>query len=110
MIKYKARYNDRISAIKKVKVEDKIKCDRCRRIFSKGYSFQILRWSSGKSTKLYNYCTFCANTPEDVLSIVDSDEIMFGIAYVDDFFDYTKRIEDENKAFVYNLFKGFLHK
>ena len=107
-VKYKAKREDRLAAItKKYFIRDY--CSKCGKLLFEIDAFSVVRWSSGKTTKQYQYCKSCAKTKEDVLILVDRDEINYGIAFVDDFFDYVKEDSRANTKFAEKLIGGLLN-
>lgn len=82
----------RLLYIKKQYILFPTKCDCCNKIchrFTKMY--HVNRWGPNKRIVAHYYCLNCMHSAQDVLNEIDSDEIPFGIAGIDDFWHYSKK-------------------
>lgn len=108
--KYVAKHSLRMNAIRsRVVLKSSVICSKCGRIVTEETIYEVDRWTSAKKIECFRYCKNCARSKEQVLNIIDSDQINYGIALVDDFFDYEKGDPTKHKALVNKLLKGFLH-
>ena len=53
--------------------------------------YHVNRWGPNKRIVAHYYCLNCMHSAQDVLNEIDSDEIPFGIAGIDDFWHYSKK-------------------
>ncbi|MBU5331764.1 hypothetical protein KQI61_06105 [Anaerocolumna aminovalerica] len=58
-------------------------CHCCDNDFVKEKIFKVDRWGVNNSVHSWYFCKKCMSTKEDVLNEIDTDECIFGIAYVD---------------------------
>ncbi len=81
----------RIKAIKEKHIFFAKKCKHCGESIKRENMWVVKRYGVNGEVFKYYYCKDCFPTKEDVLREIDTDEILFGIAYVDDFFGYKKK-------------------
>ncbi len=81
----------RLKAIKSRKVFLRKKCAHCREKFKNQEMWVVKRFGKYGEVNKYYYCKECMPSKEDVLNEIDTDEILYGIAYVDDFFKFRKK-------------------
>jgi hypothetical protein len=66
-------------------------CECCGNFFVKENIFMVQRWGVNKTIHNWYYCRNCMQTKEDVLHEIDVDECNFGIAFIDDFYNWSKK-------------------
>ena len=81
----------RLLHIKKRYILFPAKCDCCNNIYRFTKMYHVNRWGPNKRIVDHYYCLNCMHSAQDVLSEIDSDEIPFGIAGIDDFWRYSKK-------------------
>ena len=81
----------RLNAIKTKFIYGIKKCDHCKKVITKQEIWTVYRYAVNGEIKKYHYCKKCFKTKEDVLNEIDTDEILFGIAYVDDYIGFEKK-------------------
>lgn len=65
-------------------------CKVCNNEFVREPMFKADRWGVNKTIHSWCYCKECMSTKEDVLFEIDTDECIFGIAFVDDYWKFKK--------------------
>ncbi len=81
----------RLKAIKERKINSNEKCDSCGKNIKGKEVWVVNRYGTNGEVLKYYYCKECFPTREDVLNEIDTDEILYGIAFVDDFRGYVKK-------------------
>lgn len=81
----------RLAAIKDRFYFSSKECACCKSKISLERVWSVWRYGINKSRHQWFYCKTCMPTAEDVLHEIDTDEIMFGIADVDDFDRFKKK-------------------
>jgi len=78
-----------------------VTCRCCGNDFVIEKMFKVDRWEINKIVHSWYFCKRCISTKEDVLNEIDTDECIFGIAFVDNHTiqkkDYTRvnRLRDD---------------
>lgn len=98
--------SQRRSKIKREWVFEGGVCSKCKRKISKEWVYTVTRWNPAMKKKFYTYCKDCAPSVTHVLNVIDTDEILFGIANTDHFLDYEKLSLDSNFSYIENLIRG----
>lgn len=73
----------RIKAVKPKLVIFPTECCCCKGTVSFGKMWRVKRWCVNKTVHDEYYCKECMPTAEDVVHSIDTDNCMFGIAFVD---------------------------
>lgn len=99
----------RLKAIKRKRVFFPTKCECCEEEYVGEKMWQFYRYGVNAIPYKWHFCQNCMKTAEDVLHEIDTDEVPFGLAGVDDFDrfrkkDYTRMNQARERAFrVSNL-------
>lgn len=91
----------RLNAIKLRFFFAPVECACCRSEVKLENVWTVWRYGLNKTKHRWYYCRNCMPTAEAVLNEIDTDEIQFGIADVDDYRNFKKKDDTRmNNAFV----------
>jgi len=74
----------RLKAIRLKYVFFPTRCEKCGEEYKREKMWQCYRWGINKRRDKYSYCQDCMHSAEDVLNEIDTDEVLFGLADVDE--------------------------
>lgn len=81
----------RLKAIKLKYVLFPTKCESCGEYYKREKMWQFYRYDVNQTWNKWNYCRNCMPSAEAVLHEIDTDEIIFGLAGIDDFNSFRKK-------------------
>lgn len=86
------KYWFRLFAVKHRKSRKYRKCRLCNQlIFPNEKMYFVYRWAKDMQVVKICYCENCVKSRKDGLNEVDTDSILYGIAYVDDYYNFKKK-------------------
>ena len=94
---------EREQAIHREYVSSIEKCSLCGRVINRQEAFYIERWNAGQTRKLYYFCPKCVSRKSQLINLVDSDKINFGLTKSDSFFKFEKRDKTANTNLVESI-------
>lgn len=81
----------RLKAIKLKYVIFPTKCECCGEDYKREKMWQFWRYGVNQTWNKWHYCRNCMPSAEAVLHEIDTDEIVFGLAGIDDFNSFCKK-------------------
>lgn len=81
------------------------RCSCCKNKYKKEKMWQVHRYGVNKTVHKWCYCQNCMHSAKEVLNEIDTDESIFGIAYVDDFYHFRKNDYTRMKSAMKNAFR-----
>ena len=81
----------RLKAIKLKYVLFPTKCKCCGEEYKREKMWQLYRYGINKTWNKWHYCQNCIHSAEEVLHEIDTDESIFGLAGIDDFYPFPKK-------------------
>lgn len=88
------KVNQELKRLKAIKLKKSIferECSCCKGKFKKEKMWRVYRYCKNKRYNPWFYCQNCMHSAEEVLNEIDTDESIFGIAGVDNFWFFKKK-------------------